>query len=611
MNRYRFAAAILLTVFCDNANVFAAQPGQAPGVLPVSVSDDTATQGPITATLSSLSAGAASSQSLTLELQVSVDPLPDKTGKHWHFYPRKEEHDGIEVPTSIRVKAPPGFDVGEIVWPPPGIVINAEGNPQPAYDGETTFSIPVNVTEAVADGSDTIEVSIKYQACASTCLRPTTLSLSVEVNVADGKLGSATAVVEKPAPPTEQETDSKTDSSAVQEITPVEAPTKTSPTTTPPTRDAGDFQTNLFGAKFGFSANSIFAVPLLLLFSFIGGFLLNLTPCVLPIIPIKIMGLTQSAAGDPHRAKVLGVLMGLGILAFWLAIGTAISFVSGFDSISSLFQRPVFGITVGLFIAFMGVGMLIDMAIQLPQAVHRINPKHDTLHGAFLFGVMTAVLSTPCTAPFMGSAAAWATKANNPALVLAVFAAIAVGMGWPYVLLSWFPKLVSKVPRTGPGSVLVKQVMGLLMLAVASFFTGTGVLGLVKEHPYLGPVLHWWIATAFVGAMSIWLTLETFRITKSPVKRIGYSLMSLALFAGMAIWSNGETADSWQATEMDQNEEDSMKAYVAQMEEAVRSGSGEQTLQLRPPAWRDYDPEAFARVKASGRIAIVHFTADW
>ncbi len=559
-------------------------------------------EGPVTASLSSSAAKVLPAQTVTLQLQMSVDPLPDDEGVHWHFYPRQSEHQGVEVATSIDVKVPAGFAVGDIIWPSPKTIINAEGLPQPAYDADTTFTIPVDVLDVVQPGRHSIDVSVNYQVCASTCLFPTALTLSTVIDVLPGDVTTAVDTEMPVATPGNVSVPPELTESRVVDVgTENSAAADTS----------ADFQTSVFGAKFGFSANSAFAIPMLLLFACIGGFLLNLTPCVLPIIPIKIMGLTQSAAGDPHRAKVLGVAMGVGILAFWLAIGAAISFVSGFDSISSLFQRPAFGITVGLFIAFMGVGMLIDMSVQLPQAVHRINPKHDTLHGAFLFGVMTAVLSTPCTAPFMGSAAAWATKANNSALVIAVFAAIAVGMGWPYVLLSWFPKFVSKVPRTGPASVLVKQVMGLLMLAVAAFFGGTGILGLVKEHPHLGPVLHWWVATIFVGAMSVWMTLQTFRITRSPIKRIGYSFLSLALFSGMAIWSNGETSDSWEATKMHQVEKESMRAYVLQLEQAVREESGQQTLQLRPPAWRDYDPEALARVKANGQIAIVHFTADW
>ena len=601
---YQTCASLCLAPKTENLTVVLTVLPTSPGTTPASASPSdtvmpivaTKKEGPVTVSLSSSAATALPAQAVTLQLQLSIDPLPDDEGVHWHFYPRQSEHQGVEVATSIDVKVPAGFAVGDIIWPAPNVIINAEGQPQPAYDADTTFEIPIHVSDVVQAGKHSIEVSIRYQVCASTCLFPTALTLSTVIDVLPGDATTAVGTEMPVAPPGIAGP-------------PPEIGASDEVSTTADT--SADFQTSVFGAKFGFSANSVFAIPMLLLFACVGGFLLNLTPCVLPIIPIKIMGLTQSAAGDPHRAKVLGVAMGAGILAFWLAIGAAISFVSGFDSISSLFQQPVFGITVGLFIAFMGVGMLVDVTIQLPQAVHRINPKHDTLHGAFLFGVMTAVLSTPCTAPFMGSAAAWATKANNSALVIAVFAAIAVGMGWPYVLLSWFPKFVSKVPRTGPASVLVKQVMGLLMLAVAAFFGGTGILGLVKEHPHLGPVLHWWVATIFVGAMSVWLTLQTFRITKSAVKRIGYSFMSLALFSGMAIWSNGETADSWEATEMHQVEKESMRAYVLQLEQAVREESGQQAVQLRSPAWRDYDPEALARVKANGQIAIVHFTADW
>ena len=594
-SEFRFAAAILVIAgfFCLNAA--AAMSDEVPVTLSVAMADNIPVM---------------PGSNVVVEVTADVTVKPDAKGKHWHIYPRKEQHKGVERPTSIVVTSDSNsLAVGDIDWPATKIIRNALGGYQPVYEGKLTFKIPVSVATDTKPGDHKLSIAFSYQTCASLCLAPTTENLNVVLTVLPTPSDTSPVSIS----PVSTSTDDKIDSVALSDATRTNDPATGDPVTDDPTNSnsSGDFQTSVFGTEFGFSANSAFAIPLLLLFAFVGGFLLNLTPCVLPIIPIKIMGLTQSAAGDPRRAKVLGVAMGVGILAFWLAIGAAISFVSGFDSISSLFQRPAFGITVGLFIAFMGVGMLVDMSVQLPQAVHRINPRHDTLHGAFLFGVMTAVLSTPCTAPFMGSAAAWATKADNSALVIAVFAAIAVGMGWPYVLLSWFPGLVGKVPRTGPASVLVKQVMGLLMLAVAAFFGGTGVLGLVKEYPHLGPVLHWWVATSFVGAMSIWMTLQTFRITKSPIKRIGYSLMSLALFCGMAIWSNGETADSWEATEMHQTQEESVRAYVTQLEQAVREGTGQQALQIRPPAWRDYDPEALARAKANGQVAIVHFTADW
>src|SRR4029453_19198183 len=100
----------------------------------------------------------------------------------------------------------------------------------------------------------------------------------------------------------------------------------------------------------------------------------------------------------------------------------------------------------------------------------------------FLFGSMAAVLSTPCTAPFMGAAAAWATT-QKAVITLTTFGAIAVGMPLPYLILSAFPVLVRRMPRTGPASALIKQTMGLLLLAAGAYFLGTGLAGLLATPP--------------------------------------------------------------------------------------------------------------------------------
>lgn len=603
-----------------------------------------ASDGPVLVRVSAEPTTAGPGETVTVRLRVDVDSEPDDQGRTWHIYPRADDHEGVEIASRLELTSPDGVVAGPPRWPTPETIINTEGAPQPAYSGSITIEVPVEITETATNGQHPLKVAFTFQACASRCLIPTTLEVETALRVVGGSppdLSSAREASQQapaasesqspphspepqPSPPSEQSPapsesapqsdDVESGDESADEATPGQSPGGEPDESTGAAdsrADREDFATQVFGATFEFSGNRIYTVPLLLLFAGVGGFLLNLTPCVLPIIPIKIMGLTQSAGGEQRRTRILGVAMGLGILAFWLAIGAAISFISGFDSISSLFQRPAFGIAVGLFIAFMGFGMLIDMSIELPQAVHRINPRHDTLHGAFLFGVMTAVLSTPCTAPFMGSAAAWATRAESPALVLGVFAAIAVGMGWPYVLMSWYPQLVKRVPRTGPASVLVKQVMGMLMLAVAAFFGGTGLLGLIKEHPHLGPVLHWWVATAVVGVMAVWLALQTYRITRSVWKRVGWTLLGLVLFAGMAIWSNGETADSFEATTRRQMQRDAMESYIAQLETAVEQGSSSPPAGLKPPPWRDYDAEAVAQATARGQVAVVHFTADW
>ena len=101
--------------------------------------------------------------------------------------------------------------------------------------------------------------------------------------------------------------------------------------------------------------------------------------------------------------------MSLGVVAFWVGLGLAILSLSSISSTNELYQSPAFTLGVGLVIAIMALGMGGLFDVRLPNAVYAISPKHDRWDGAFGFGIMTAILSTPCTAPLMGAAAAWAT----------------------------------------------------------------------------------------------------------------------------------------------------------------------------------------------------------
>ncbi|WP_446011550.1 protein-disulfide reductase DsbD family protein [Candidatus Electrothrix sp.] len=266
---------------------------------------------------------------------------------------------------------------------------------------------------------------------------------------------------------------------------------------------------NLFDWKFSVDSSSLGGVILLLIVAAFGGMLLNFTPCVLPLIPIKIISLSY-AAKNRRQCILLGVFMSLGVLMFWLGLGALIALVSGFSATNQLFQYPVFTISVGLIIAVMAGGMFDFFSLQLPAFVYMIHPEQDTLKGSFGLGILAAVLSTPCTAPFMGAAAAWAST-QPPASTLAVFAAIGIGMALPYFLLSISPDLVSKMPKTGPASILVKQVMGLLMLAAAAYFVGIGLEVLLSSPADPPGKLYWWPVMFFTfcaGGWTVWRTVQ-------------------------------------------------------------------------------------------------------
>ena len=258
-----------------------------------------------------------------------------------------------------------------------------------------------------------------------------------------------------------------------------------------------------------------------------GGFLLNLTPCVLPVIPIKIMSLSASA-GSRRKTFFLGIWMMLGVLSLWLGLGIAIALVSGFTATNQLFQYPAFTIAIGLFIGVMAIGMGGLFSIRLPNAVYMFNPKHDSWYGSFMFGIMTAVLSTPCTAPFMGAAAAWAAT-QSPILTMTVFGSIGFGMATPYLVLAAYPQLVDKMPRAGAASELIKQVMGLFMLAAAVYFLGVGFVGIFQQEGAPPSRAYLWIVAGCVAVAGLWLALRTMRLATGTGTRVTFVGIGLLL----------------------------------------------------------------------------------
>jgi thiol:disulfide interchange protein DsbD len=212
-------------------------------------------------------------------------------------------------------------------------------------------------------------------------------------------------------------------------------------------------------------------------------------------------------------------------------------------------------------------------AMRLPDWVYMIEAKHDSYLGSFGFGVMTAVLSTPCTAPLMGTAVAWATT-QSPTTILVVFGAVGTGMAVPYLVLSAFPKLVDRMPRTGPASDLIKQVMGLLLLAAAAYFIGAGTAGLFVTPPEPPSHLYWWFVAALGTAAGAWLAWRTIAISKKAGNRVVFGGIGVLILAVSVLIGLSQTAKG-------------------------------------PIDWTYYTPERLAEAQAEGKVVVIDFTAEW
>ncbi len=409
------------------------------------------------------------------------------------------------VPTSVTVMATDGGLTVERPRYPRAEPIEADyvAEPVMSFAGRAVIYLPVKVAPQAAPGSRKVILRVTYQTCdARTCRFPRDVTLSAAIDVV-----AAGAVV------------NRTNADIFAGFK------RQGPAT-------GGVRFDLFGWNFSVDTTGGvgLGLVLMLLVAALGGLLLNFTPCVLPMIPIKIMSLSQSAA-NRRRCLVLGISMSLGVVFFWLALGSVIAFVSGFTATSQLFNYPAFTLAVGLIIALMAAGMGGWFSVSPPQFVYRFNPSQESLQGSFALGILTAILSTPCTAPFMGAAAAWAAS-RHWGITMAVFAAIGMGMALPYLLLSAFPALVSRVPRSGPGSELVKQVMAFFMLAAAAYFIGTGLVSLLAEPPAPPGRSYWWAVMGFCAAAGAWLAWRTWKVTPDTGRRVFFTILGLLVVAG-------------------------------------------------------------------------------
>lgn len=444
--------------------------------------------------------------------------------EHFHSWPAKvqdvlpPEIDDFAIRTEIVAKAPQGVTVGRIQWPQPTLntVPDVTGQTETVeamtYSGRAIAFVPIRIAADAAPGEVVIDLVTTYQACdESSCLPP--MDAKTQVSLTVGVDGAVAA-----------------------------------------SDDFAGFDASVFADASAWDGSAVDATPAsegrsffgirvptgpigLALLGALGGLILNLTPCVLPVIPLKVMAISKHSS-SPGRTLYLGLWMAAGVIGFWLSLGVLAASVTAFADPSRLFGIWWITLGIGLVIAVMGVGIMGAFEITLPQKVYAVNPKADSGWGSFLFGVMTAVLGLPCFGFVAGALLAGA--ATMPATtVLAVFGGIGIGMSSPYLVLSLKPDLLKALPKAGPASDLVKQVMGLLLMAAAAYFIGAGVLAFIGGNeswlagmPWWAKVIHWWAVALFGAAAGVWLAWRTFKISGKPIPSIAMSVIGIVLMGG-------------------------------------------------------------------------------
>jgi thiol:disulfide interchange protein DsbD len=316
-------------------------------------------------------------------------------------------------------------------------------------------------------------------------------------------------------------------------------------------------------------------IPKLLL-AFLGGLIMNVMPCVLPVIALKIFGFIGQAGQAPGRVFRLGLAFTAGVFAFFMLLAAAVARLKGAFNWGYQFQNPFLLAALIALVFVFALNLLGVFEIALSGgAASKLSElsRKEGYGGAFLHGLFTTLLGTSCTAPFLSTSLGFAVTQATPVIFL-LFLAIAAGMSLPYFLLTARPAWLRYVPKPGAWMERARQIMGFVMMAVAVWLLG--VLG-ESRGAESAAAMAWFL---FVLGIASWL---------------------------LGVWHGSGKA--WAAAVVL-----AVAGYYGLLHSRL-TGSPTTTTTVAAEAggiaWQPFSDEAVAAARAAGRPVFVDFTAKW
>ena len=419
----------------------------------------------------------------------------------WHLYPAASS-DTSEVgegkPTIVSVTEATGLTLAKVTAGG-GAIRLVEG--LPTVEGPLTLMLDLTESGGIA-ASDTadggsaavFECLVGFQTCKdTTCDQPWAVRVRAEVPASDesGESGGMPAIVVTSARYAEA-------AQSPAEVTVVTMQQAGGAQGTPPPSPAVATET-VFGTP---SAN--LSLPLVLLMGLAGGLILNLMPCVLPVLGLKLMAFAQQSGRARREVFQMTLWYVGGLFAVFFVLATASvaanlglgtsNLAWGEQFTSTNFNIVMASIVFAFALSFLGVWEIPIPGFIGEKAGH-VQTKEGPL-GSFLKGVLSTVLATPCSGPFLGPVFGF-TLSQPTIVTYAVFGAIATGMALPYLLVGIFPGLVKFLPKPGAWMETVKEVMGFVMLGTVVFlFT---FLDSDYVIPTLGLLFAIWMGCWWIG----------------------------------------------------------------------------------------------------------------
>ena len=322
----------------------------------------------------------------------------------------------------------------------------------------------------------------------------------------------------------------------------------------------------------------------ILLLAFLGGLILNLMPCVLPVIALKILGFVTEAHSEPRRVRALGLVYALGVLVSFLALAGIVIGVNAAGHHAGWgmqFGSPVFvvGLTTLVLLVALNLFGVFEVALG-GRALDTASglASRSGVAGAFFNGVLATTLATPCIAPFLAPALGFAFQ-QSAGVILLVFLTVGAGLSAPYVVLSGQPAWLKFLPKPGTWMQKFKIAMGFPMLATVVWLFNLASGNYGNNVVWLGVFL-------VVVAFAAWVYGEF--VQRGRAHRAAAALVTLLLLAGGYGFALEKELD-WRSP----------------------GGVGEPQSAADRIDWRPWSPAAVAAARAAGKPVLVDFTADW
>ncbi|HEX4037537.1 MAG TPA: protein-disulfide reductase DsbD domain-containing protein [Acidobacteriaceae bacterium] len=314
--------------------------------------------------------------------------------------------------------------------------------------------------------------------------------------------------------------------------------------------------------------------------AFLGGIILNLMPCVFPVLFIKALSLVQSGQQERHRMRAHGWVYTLGIVvSFWAVVAVLLVLRAAGRQLGwgFQFQSPTFLALMAMLLFFLGLALAgqFEIGLSLTSAGGSLAQKHGYA-GSFFTGVLAMVVATPCTAPFMGAAVGYAL-AHSAWVSFTVFTALALGLATPYVVLAYFPGWARLLPKPGAWMEVLKQAVAIPIFATVIWlvwvFTqlagNTALMGLLAAFLLLA------IAGWFLGRWP----------GKGPAAVIATIVVAIAI-----------AGSSWTIRNFGEQ-------HTGMVTGRIEANTG--------TPWQPFTPAALADARAQGHPVFVDFTASW